>query len=110
MAAAFELKKNSKGQFSFNLLAGNGEVILKSEQYESEAAAKNGIASVQKNCGDDGRYEKKDSTDDKFYFNLKAANHQIIGASQMYKAAAGRDDGIESVKKNGTTTTVKTSE
>jgi uncharacterized protein YegP (UPF0339 family) len=110
MAAAYELKKNASGQYSFNLLAGNGEVILRSEQYEAEASAKNGIASVQKNCGDDSRYEKKDSSNDKFYFNLKAANHQIIGTSQMYKTAANRDGGIESVKKNGTTTTIKTVE
>ena len=47
----FELKKNEKsGQFHFVLKAANGQVILSSEMYNSKAAAKNGIASVQKNC------------------------------------------------------------
>jgi len=31
---------------------------------------------------------------------LKVANHQVIGQSQQYKNEAGRDNGIESVKKN----------
>ncbi len=31
---------------------------------------------------------------------LKTANHQVIGQSQQYESEAGRDNGIESVKKN----------
>ncbi len=107
MAGWFELNKNDKGQFNFVLKAGNSEVILKSEQYESKAAAENGIASVQKNCSADANYERKDATDGRPYFNLKAANHQIIGTSQMYASAANRDAGIESVKTNGGSTTTK---
>ena len=106
MAGSYELGSNDKGQFSFVLKAGNGEVILRSEQYASKASAENGIQSVQANCGDDARYERKDASDGRCYFNLKAANHQVIGTSQMYKAAAGRDAGIASVKTNGTSTTV----
>ena len=107
MAGWYELKTNDKGQISFVLKAGNGEVILSSEVYESKGSAENGIASVQKNCGSDERYERKDSKDGRFFFTLKAANHQVIGTSQMYKAAASREDGIASVKTNGTTTVVK---
>jgi uncharacterized protein len=108
MAGWYEIKTNDKGQYSFVLKAGNAEVILQSEQYESKGSVENGVASVQKNCTDDGRYERKDAKDGRFYFNLKAANHQVIGTSQMYKSASSRDSGIESVKANGPTTTVKT--
>lgn len=108
MAGWYELSTNDKGQFSFVLKAGNGEVILRSEQYQSRASAENGIASVQKNSPDDARYDRKDASDGRFYFNLKAANHEVIGTSQMYKAAASRETGIESVKTNGPTTVVKT--
>ncbi len=107
MAGWFELTTNDRGQYSFVLKAGNGEVILKSEQYESKAAAQNGIASVQKNSPDDKRYDRREATDGRSYFNLKAGNHQIIGTSQMYKTVAARDNGVESVKTNGATTTVK---
>uniref|UniRef100_UPI00398C2503 YegP family protein n=1 Tax=Pseudomonas spirodelae TaxID=3101751 RepID=UPI00398C2503 len=89
------------------LKAGNAETILTSELYKTRASAENGIASVQNNCQTDERYDRKESANNKFYFNLKAANHQIIGSSQMYATAAARDKGIESVKNNGTSETVK---
>jgi len=108
MAGWYELSGNEKGQYSFALKAGNAEVILRSEQYQSKGSAENGIASVQKNSPLAERYEKKDASDGRTYFNLKAANHEVIGTSQMYKSAAARDAGIESVKLNGPTTTVKT--
>ena len=108
MSGWYELSSNDKGQYSFVLKAGNAETILRSEQYETKASAENGIASVQKNSPSGERFERKDASDGRFYFNLKAANHQIIGTSQMYKASAGRDNGIASVQTNGPTTTIKT--
>ena len=107
MAGWFELTTNSKGQYSFVLKAGNAETILRSEQYEAKASAQNGIASVQKNSGQEARYERKQASDGRFYFNLKAGNHQIIGTSQMYASEKSRDGGIDSVKANGSTETVK---
>ena len=81
--------------------AGNGQIILSSEMYESKASAVNGIASVQKNAGDDARFERKESTNGKPYFNLKSTNGQVIGKSEMYESVASMENGIESVKKNG---------
>ena len=49
MGGWYTLSTNDKGQFSFALKAGNGEVILRREQYEWRASVENGIASVQKN-------------------------------------------------------------
>ena len=46
MAGKFELKKSKNDKYFFNLLAGNGQIILSSEMYESKASALNGIASV----------------------------------------------------------------
>ncbi len=107
MAGWYELSNSSDGQFRFVLKAGNAETILKSELYKSKGSAENGIASVQKNCAADDRYDKKESSNGKHYFNLKAANHQIIGTGQMYATAQSRDDGIKSVMTNGATTTIK---
>lgn len=107
MAGFFELSNSSDGQFRFVLKAGNGEIILTSELYKTRASAENGIASVQTNSPQDARYEKKTASNGKEHFNLKAANHQIIGTSQLYASAASRDAGIESVKKNGPSTEVK---
>ena len=100
MAAKFVVKLSSKGEPYFRLQAGNGETILKSEMYASKASALNGIASVRTNAVSDGRYERKDAAGGQFMFNLKATNGQVIGTSELYKSAASRDAGIESVKVN----------
>ncbi|HHT5649154.1 TPA: YegP family protein [Raoultella planticola] len=107
MAGWFELDKSSNGQYKFVLKAGNGEIILTSEHYTTKSSAENGIASVQANSPLDERYDLKDSSNGKFYFNLQAANHQVIGTSQMYATKQSRETGIASVKTNGTTTTIK---
>lgn len=107
MSGWFELKKTDKEKFHFVLKAGNAEIILSSEIYESKAAAEKGIASVQANSSQDERYEKKQAKDERFYFVLKAANHQIIGQSQFYKAEASCDKGIEAVKRAGSSDTIK---
>ncbi len=43
---------------------------------------------------------KSDKNDD-YYFNLKAPNHEIILASQGYSSKNAAENGIESVKVNG---------
>lgn len=107
MSGWFELSKSSDGQFKFVLKAGNGEVVLISELYKTRASADNGIASVRTNSPLDERFDKKVASNGKFYFNLKAGNHQVIGTSQMYATEQSRDKGIASVKNNGGTETVK---
>lgn len=109
MAGWFELSKSSDGQFRFVLKADNAETILNSELYKAKASAENGIASVQANCSNDDRYERKTASNGKAYFNLKASNGQVIGTSQMYATEASRDAGIASAKVSGVSTTVKDS-
>ena len=107
MAGWFELSKSSDGQYRFLLKAGNAETILTSEQYQSKSSAEGGIASVQANSPLDERYDRKTSANGKAFFNLKAANHQVIATSQMYASESSRDGGIAAVKANGATTVVK---
>ncbi len=100
MAGKFVIGKRSNGDFQFNLKAGNGQVILASQGYADKSGCRNGIESVKKNSPDDGRYERKTSSNGKWFFNLLAANGQVIGTSEMYESQASRENGIESVKKN----------
>ena len=102
----FVIKKATNGEHFFNLKADNFQVILTSQMYSSKPACFNGIESVRINCSDDSRYERKESVNKKHYFVLKASNGQIIGNSEMYESKAGMENGIESVKKNGKSTTV----
>jgi hypothetical protein len=100
MAAKFDLKKGPSGKHMFNLKAGNGQVILTSELYDSKQAAENGIASVKTNAATDARYERKMSKNNKLYFVLTATNGQVIGQSEMYSDNPGMENGIASIKEN----------
>lgn len=103
----FVINTRRNGEYQFNLKAGNGQTILSSEGYTTRAACDNGVESVRKNSTDDGRYERKTSTNGKFYFNLKAGNGQVIGSSEIYESVQARENGIESVKKNAPDATVE---
>lgn len=107
MSGKFVIDKASNGQFYFNLRAGNGEPILRSETYVTRASAEHGIESVRKNAPLDERYHRKDNTKGEPMFTLKAGNHEVIGVSESYSSASARDNGIESVKFNAPGATVQ---
>ena len=107
--------KETKTGFTFRLKAGNGEVIGTSEVYKAESSCKNGIASVAKNAPiaaieDQTTEEFEKAKNPKFEvytdkagetrFRLKAANGEVILASEGYKAKSSCMNGIESVRKN----------
>lgn len=103
----FVITTRGNGELQFNLKADNGQVILTSEGYKSRAACENGIESVKQNSTRDQAYERKTSSNGKPYFNLKAANGQVIGTSEMYESTAALENGIASVKKNAPGATVE---
>lgn len=107
MAGKYVISKAKNGKFHFSLKAGNGEVILASQMYEALAGAKNGIESCKENGVKDAQFEKAEAKNGEFYFNLLAGNKQVIGKSEMYKTAASRDKGIESVKRNAADASVE---
>lgn len=101
MAGKFELKTSANGKFHFNLKAGNGQIILSSEMYETKAAALNGIESIKKNAGNGDRFERRETAKGEPYFILKAGNGQEIGRSETYQGGvAAMENGIKSVQNN----------
>ena len=113
MAGKFVIMTAKNGEFTFNLKASNGEVILTaSETYTSMSACENGIASVKKNAlapiedqtreesQANPKYELYQDKAGEFRFRLKAGNAQIIGKSEGYKAKASAKKGIASIAKN----------
>lgn len=96
----FQIKKGSNSQYYFNLIASNGEPILRSsEGYITKQGCQTGIASVKANAPWDARYNKTTSGN-QYYFTLHAANGEKIAVSEMYNSAHGRDNGIISSKTN----------
>ena len=97
----------------FDLKAPNGQTILTSEVYETEAACRRGIASIQKNAPvapiedqtesgykalSNPKFELYKDRAGAFRFRLKARNGRIIGISEGYESKANCLGGIESVK------------
>lgn len=107
MAGLFELNKSSDGQYRFVLKSDEAATILMSELYQAKSSAENGITSVQTNSPLEERYERKTASNGQAYFNLKAANHQVIGTSRMYATEQDRESGIAAAKSNGPTQTIK---
>jgi hypothetical protein len=104
MTKRFELYQGNNNQYYFRLKASNGEIILISEGYTTKDNCRKGIASVKANAPTDSNYDRLTAKDGQHYFNLKSAgNYQIIGTSEMYASTQGRNNGIESVKRNAPT-------
>lgn len=97
MSGKFECSVGNDGKHRFNLKAANGQVILTSQGYAGREGCMNGIESVRKHGVDKANFEKKTSSDGKFYFTLKASNSQVIGTSQRYASEDSCDNGIASV-------------
>ena len=99
----------------FDLKASNGQTILTSEVYTSDAACRKGIESIMKNAPAANvenqtvegyevlthpKFEMYQDKAGEYRFRLKARNGEIIGTSEGYSAKAGCLNGIESVQKN----------
>jgi uncharacterized protein len=103
----FTISTRTNDEFQFNLKAENGQVILTSQGYTTKASCENGIESVRTHSTAVENFECNKSTDNHDYFNLKAANHQVIGTSEMYSSKTAMDTGIASVMKNAPLATIE---
>ncbi len=107
--------RNVSSGVKFDLKATNGQVILTSEVYTTEAACRNGVESIIKNAPNANvenqtvegwetlthpKFEMYEDKAGEFRFRLKARNGEIIGVSEGYTTKASCLNGIESVQKN----------
>ena len=95
----FKIRQNKVAEYLFSLHSSNGQELIYSEPYSSIASCKNAIESVRKNSLRKEAFEKKISSNGKYYFWLKAQNGQIMATSNYYESEDRRDNGIELVKK-----------
>jgi uncharacterized protein YegP (UPF0339 family) len=80
----FDVFRGADGRWYFNLHAGNGEIVLRSQGYQLEESAWNGCASVIDHGTSAARYDVRQAANGQWYFNLTAANGQVIGTSELY--------------------------
>lgn len=116
----FEVFRDVARRYRFHLKAPNGEIIVVSQSYGTKESALKGIASIKKNAPiaktntigetmpesthqagilEEPVFEILCDAADKFRFHLKAANGEIIAASESYGTKESVENGIASVKK-----------
>ena len=125
VTGVFEVFYDSICRFRFHLKAANGQIIAVSQSYGTKESALKAIASVQKSAPiatiadstaeepipdsahrgivQDPDFEIQFDSAGKFRFHLKAANGEIIAASQSYLSRASAEKGIASIKRNAPT-------
>lgn len=96
-AGKFEIFTGVDGDFYFQLLAGNGEKVLRSEGYTSLSGCKNGIESVIKNGKTASRFKVLAAVNGEHYFNLVAGNNQVIGTSETYASKSNAERAVSTV-------------
>ena len=102
----YVISKAKSGENYFNLKATNGQVILTSVMFPSMDDCTNGILATRGSCVDDNMFERKISTNNKHFFNLKSPEGNIVGKSEIYESQVNMEKGIASVKRNGISTNV----
>lgn len=111
---SFVIRRVKTG-IKFDLKAANGQVILTSEVYSSEAACRRGLESVRRSAPSAGildltlpghdpaanpRFEIYSDKSGSHRFRLKARNGKIIAVSEAYAGKANCLKGIESIRAN----------
>ena len=87
-------RREGNNQYYFQFLRDDGQVILNSEGYTTEAARDNGVQSVIRNSGNADRYETRSNDGGGFYFMLKAGNNQEIGRSVTFRNENSRNAAV----------------
>jgi uncharacterized protein YegP (UPF0339 family) len=99
----FELFENQCGEHRFRLLDAAGTELLTSASYTSRKGARNGIEVVRRNAVLAARYERLETDSGLPMFNLKAANHQIVGTSVPFQSATAMEEALAVVRAASTT-------
>jgi uncharacterized protein YegP (UPF0339 family) len=97
-SAYFETFQGLDGHYFFNLVAGNGQNVLRSQGYAKLASAQNGVAAVLANGNDKRQFDVKQAGNGDWYFNLRAANNEIIGTSELYASKSNAERGAVAVR------------
>jgi uncharacterized protein YegP (UPF0339 family) len=97
-SAFFETFQGHDGHYYFNLVAANGQNVLRSQGYTKLASAENGVASVLANGNDKRQFDVKQATNGDWFFSLRAANNEIIGTSELYASKSNAERGARTVR------------
>jgi hypothetical protein len=102
--ARVAVETGASGELHFNYYAQNGQVVLTSQTYTTEAAALDGAFAVQGAFA--SAYIVAANSAGGYYFNVLSPNGQVIGTSQQYTTKESAQAGAAAVQKLAPTISV----
>ena len=97
-AGKWVIVKGEDGKYYAKLLASNGGVLLRTENYSSLSGVKNGIQTIKKNV-DGGNFATSIDKYGHYCFKLFSMSNRLICQSEDYSSKAKCENGINSVKR-----------
>ncbi len=86
------------GKYAANLVASNGEVLLRSETYTALSGVKSGIETIKNNVAKNNFAISLDKNGN-FFFKLYSSSTRLLCVSEGYSAKSVCESAIESVKR-----------
>ena len=96
MAARFRISRPAASVFTFQLIGGNGRVLLQGSKHSTEAEVRTAIAELKAAVGADG-FVREGSEPQKFIYKIVNPAGVVLAFSEGYATAAGRDGAIDRV-------------
>ena len=94
-----EINKGEDNTFQFSLKSAEGQTLLQSIDFDSEAEIKRTVSGLKPLALKAHSIERKTNYDGYFLFNLKDENGKIIGNSSLYDSEAGMENGISNFRR-----------
>lgn len=96
-ATRFDVFVGPNGLVKFQLLGPDGKAVLTSRGFAHKDDCMALIRDIKESAPSPERYERR-SDEGKLFFRLKAANHVVLGTSDMYGTAEEREAAISVVR------------
>jgi uncharacterized protein len=105
----FIVTKTENEQYAFVFEAANDKIVLTSiNTYITIEGALGAIDLVKSNATFDTQYSRK-TYDEKWYYNLREGDGQIIGKSELYDSVTAMEKDIRFIKTNAPTAPIESS-
>lgn len=95
--ARIDTYSDAAGKFRFTVYAGNGERVLASQAYTSEASALNGAFLVTEHGARLANFRIVAGANGNAHFQLVARNGEVIAVSEVYSTAAAAQRAVNAV-------------
>ena len=92
--AVFILSKTKSGQYCDQFHSNQGELLLQGLEYFSKEDCLQAIASVRKITKFDRFFDRRTSSQQMFYFDLRTLHGDIVGSGRHYEVMQAREDCI----------------